>query len=91
MSSRAMKKLLRDSNGPAPLRELEHSHAPKDTRDLQDHHHQEGQEEEEEEEEEDDDDSHLARRPPARNLFALVRHGVRLIRPQQHGFQIIDC
>ena len=70
MSSRAMKKLLRDTNGPAPLRDLEHTHIPKDT---QDHHHEDN-EEEEQEEEDDDDDSHLARRPPARNLFALVRH-----------------
>ncbi|KAF9953161.1 Transcription factor 25 [Mortierella alpina] len=68
MSSRAMKKLLRDTNGPAPLRDLEHTHIPKDT---QDHHHEDN-EEEEQEEEEDDDDSHLARRPPARNLFALL-------------------
>ncbi|KAF9932176.1 Transcription factor 25 [Mortierella alpina] len=70
MSSRAMKKLLRDSNGPAPLRDLEHTHAPKDTQDTQDHHHDD--QEDEEEEEEDDDDSLLARRPPARNLFALL-------------------
>ncbi|CAO3567638.1 unnamed protein product [Mortierella alpina] len=77
MSSRAMKKLLRDSNGPAPLRDREHKHAPKDTQDTQDTRelHREDYdhpEEEEEEEEEDDNDSLLTRRPPARNLFALL-------------------
>ncbi|KAF9965620.1 Transcription factor 25 [Mortierella alpina] len=71
MSSRAMKKLLRDSNGPAPLREREHTHAPKDTQDTQDH-HREDHDDTEEEEDEDEDDSLVTRRPPARNLFALL-------------------
>lgn len=61
MSSRAMKKLLRDSNGPSPLKE--DIIAPKGTN--QDH---EDDHEEEEEEEED----YVVKRPPARNLFALV-------------------
>ncbi|KAF9300780.1 Transcription factor 25 [Mortierella antarctica] len=61
MSSRAMKKLLRDSNGPSPLKE--DIIAPKGTN--QDH---EDDHEEEEEEEED----YVVKRPPARNLFALL-------------------
>ncbi|KAF9377908.1 Transcription factor 25 [Podila verticillata] len=61
MSSRAMKKLLRDSNGPSPLKE--DIVTPKGTN--QDH---EDDHEEEEEEEED----YVVKRPPARNLFALL-------------------
>lgn len=65
MSSRAMKKLLRDSNGPTPMKDLETlDNATKNT-EGEDH-----QEDHEEEEEEEDD--YIPKRPPARNLFALV-------------------
>ncbi|KAG0212525.1 Transcription factor 25 [Mortierella sp. GBA30] len=64
MSSRAMKKLLRDSNGPAPLKDLELMNTTEHTEDQENH---EDQEEEEEEEED-----YTPKRPPARNLFALL-------------------
>ncbi|KAK3836022.1 MAG: transcriptional repressor TCF25-domain-containing protein [Linnemannia elongata] len=69
MSSRAMKKLLRDSNGPTPMKDLETlNNATKNTEgeDYQEDH------EDEEEEEEDD---YIPKRPPARNLFALLDEG----------------
>ncbi|KAF9976547.1 Transcription factor 25 [Actinomortierella ambigua] len=56
MSSRAIKKLLRDSNGPAPLKGLENN-------DCDDHNT---------EDEEEDEDDIVVKRPPARNLFALL-------------------
>ncbi|KAF9188886.1 Transcription factor 25 [Haplosporangium sp. Z 767] len=67
MSSRAMKKLLRDSNGPSSLKEMEHKSATKD-------HRLEGDdpEQHEEEEEEDEEEDYVVQRPPARNLFALL-------------------
>ncbi|KAG0254851.1 Transcription factor 25 [Mortierella polycephala] len=65
MSSRAMKKLLRDSNGPS-LKEKEHKYATKD-------HKLEGDDpDHREEEEEDDEEDYVVQRPPARNLFALL-------------------
>ncbi|KAI8606496.1 transcriptional repressor TCF25-domain-containing protein [Dissophora ornata] len=65
MSSRAMKKLLRDSNGPSPLKELEQN-ATKVTL-VENEDHEEHHDDEEEEEEE-----YVSKRPPARNLFALL-------------------
>lgn len=59
-----MKKLLRDSNGPSPL--TEDIIASKGT--SQDH-------EDEHEEEEEEEEDYIVKRPPARNLFALVRMG----------------
>ncbi|KAG0099132.1 Transcription factor 25 [Podila epicladia] len=61
MSSRAMKKLLRDSNGPSPLKE--EIITPKGTN--QDH-------EDDHEEEEEEEQDYVVKRPPARNLFALL-------------------
>ncbi|KAF9166673.1 Transcription factor 25 [Actinomortierella ambigua] len=57
MSSRALKKLLRDSNGPSPLKGLEDKEH--DNHDIED-------------EEEEDEDDIVTKRPPARNLFALL-------------------
>ncbi|KAF9348578.1 Transcription factor 25 [Mortierella sp. NVP85] len=69
MSSRAMKNRLRDSGGPAPLKDLEHS--SKDLRAENEEH--EGQDSDEAQVEEDDhDDEYTAKQPPARNLFALL-------------------
>ena len=67
MSSRAMKKLLRDSNGPTPLKDLEQN-ATKVTRAENEDHEEQDHDDEEEEEEE-----YVSKRLPARNLFALVR------------------
>jgi len=63
MSSRAMKKLLRDSNGPTPMRDIELNA----TKNAEGEDRHENQEEDEEEE-----DDYIPKRPPARNLFALV-------------------
>ncbi|KAF9146139.1 Transcription factor 25 [Mortierella sp. GBA39] len=68
MSSRAMKKLLRDSNGPTPMKDLETLNNATKTTEGEDH-----QEDHEEEEEEEDD--YIPKRPPARNLFALLDEG----------------
>ncbi|KAF9086095.1 Transcription factor 25 [Mortierella sp. AD031] len=68
MSSRAMKKLLRDSNGPAPLPDTEVLNATKNLK-GEDHH------EDHEEEDEEDEDDYIPKRPPARNLFALLDEG----------------
>ncbi|KAG0230168.1 Transcription factor 25 [Actinomortierella wolfii] len=57
MSSRAIKKLLRDSNGPAPLKNLDGKEH--DGRDV-------------EEETDDEVDDIVPQRPPARNLFTLL-------------------
>ncbi|KAI1307678.1 Transcription factor 25 [Mortierella claussenii] len=77
MSSRAMKKLLRDSNGPAPLKDMQPNNAT--TKDASrtaiykdnsendysgNEHH--------EEQEEDDEEDYVPKRQPARNLFALL-------------------
>lgn len=70
MSSRAMKKLLRDSQGPAPLKDLEHSTAATTKKDSEDHEEQISDEDQDEEQELDDE--YTPRKPPARNLFALV-------------------
>ncbi|KAF9135218.1 Transcription factor 25 [Mortierella sp. 14UC] len=67
MSSRAMKKLLRDSNGPTPMKDIEVLNATKNT-EGEDHH-------EEEEEDEEEEDDYIPKRPPARNLFALLDEG----------------
>jgi hypothetical protein len=64
MSSRAMKKLLRDSNGPTPMKDIETLNATKNSEGEVRH--------EEDEEEEEEEDDYISRRPPARNLFALV-------------------
>ncbi|KAF9343927.1 Transcription factor 25 [Mortierella sp. AD094] len=73
MSSRAMKKLLRDSNGPASLKDLEQRNTTKDPlAENEDHDEQEGDEDEDEDEEDQD---YVAKRPPARNLFALLDEG----------------
>ncbi|KAF9934897.1 Transcription factor 25 [Linnemannia zychae] len=66
MSSRAMKKLLRDSNGPTPMRDVETLNATKNT---------EGEGHEHEEEEEEEEDDYISKRPPARNLFELLDEG----------------
>jgi hypothetical protein len=64
-----MKNRLRDSGGPAPLKDLEHS--SKDLRAENEEH--EGQDSDEAQDEEDDhDDEYTPKQPPARNLFALV-------------------
>ncbi|KAF8945009.1 Transcription factor 25 [Haplosporangium gracile] len=69
MSSRAMKKLLRDSNGPTPMKDIEPpNNAIKNTEGED---HQEDREETEEEEEDD----YIPKRPPARNLFAFLDEG----------------
>ncbi|KAG0316170.1 Transcription factor 25 [Dissophora globulifera] len=67
MSSRAMKKLLRDSQGPAPLKDQEHP--PNDTR-----HRPANNEDHEDQgsEDDDDEDDYTPSRPAARNLFALL-------------------
>lgn len=66
MSSRAMKKLLRDSNGPTPMKDLETlNNATKNTE-------SEDRQEDHEAEEEEEEDDYIPKRPPARNLFALV-------------------
>jgi hypothetical protein len=65
MSSRAMKKLLRDSNGPTPMRDIDTPNATKNTEG-------EDRQEDHEEEEEEEEDDYIPKRPPARNLFALV-------------------
>lgn len=75
MSSRAMKKLLRDSGGPAPLKDLEHSsNTTKDLREANEDH--EGQDSDEAQEEDGSDDEYTPKQPPARNLFALVCHRI---------------
>ncbi|KAG0293734.1 Transcription factor 25 [Linnemannia gamsii] len=65
MSSRAMKKLLRDSNGPTPMRDIDTPNATKNT-EGEDHRDDDYEEEEEEE------DDYIPKRPPARNLFTLL-------------------
>ncbi|KAF9116069.1 Transcription factor 25 [Mortierella sp. AM989] len=65
MSSRAMKKLLRDSNGLSPLKDLEQRNATKDLAENQDN-------EEHEDKEDEEDEDYASKRPPARNLFALL-------------------
>ncbi|KAF9982856.1 Transcription factor 25 [Modicella reniformis] len=77
MSSRAMKKLLRDTNGPAPLKDLEHTSATtKDPRALKEYHKDHEDQEERNDEygdegEENEEDDYVPRQP-ARNLFALL-------------------
>ncbi|KAF8977526.1 Transcription factor 25 [Entomortierella lignicola] len=71
-----MKKLLRDSNGPAPLKDLEQRNSTtKEPLTKNDQRHVDKDHEEEEEEEEEDDEDDVAQRPPARNLFALLDEG----------------
>ncbi|KAF9996342.1 Transcription factor 25 [Entomortierella chlamydospora] len=71
MSSRAMKKLLRDSNGPTSLKDLEQRNTTTQDPLAENEDHDE-QEDDGDEEEEDQD--YVSKRPPARNLFALVRN-----------------
>ncbi|KAG0345623.1 Transcription factor 25 [Podila humilis] len=61
MSSRAMKKLLRDSNGPSPLKE-----------DILTTKHENEHNDEDGEEDEYEEEDYVVKRPPARNLFALL-------------------
>ncbi|KAG0373867.1 Transcription factor 25 [Mortierella sp. AD032] len=67
MSSRAMKKLLRDSNGPTPMKDIEALNATKNTAEGEDHH--------EEEDDDEEEDEYIPKRLPARNLFALLDEG----------------
>ncbi|KAG0223366.1 Transcription factor 25 [Mortierella sp. GBA43] len=72
MSSRAMKNLLRDSNGPAPLKDPEDSAATTKKPRAENEEQDSDNHQEEEEEEEDLDEEYSPKRPPARNLFALL-------------------
>ncbi|KAF9434702.1 Transcription factor 25 [Entomortierella beljakovae] len=69
MSSRAMKKLLRDQDGPTSLKDLEPNTLKTSLAENEDH------DDKEDDESEEDEEDFVSRRPPARNLFALLDEG----------------
>ncbi|KAG0356542.1 transcriptional repressor TCF25-domain-containing protein [Gamsiella multidivaricata] len=68
MSSRAMKKLLRDSNGPTPLKDRDQHNATTELRPE----NKENEEQDANENGSEEEDDYIAERPSARNLFALL-------------------